>query len=783
MGERLFDVKVKALQSDNGGEFVVLSPHCAMLGITMRFSCPHTHPQNGLVERKIQHITEVGLSLLAKSGISLSYWWFAFSTAVHIINLLPTAVLHHTTPFSKLYNKRPNYSHLKVFGCACFPFLRPYNNSKLQFRSSKCIFLGYNSNHKGYLCLHPSGRLYVSATVDFNEHDFPFSSLMTPEAVVPQSAPITTAIIPSFPSLPHTPSNSSSSSFAPPVFPDTYSPLHPSDTSSSSSSNTSPQPTTAPPPQNTHPMVTRAKSGIQKPRIFLSSVPVAEPVNVSEALQVPEWKAAMESEYAALIKNDTWKLVPYEAHMNMISTKWLFRVKYNKDGSVERYKAQLVARGFQQHAGVDYFHIFSPVIKPMTLRVVFSLAVTRGWKIQQVDINNAFLNGSLKETVYIDQPEGFHSASQPHHVCKLVKALYGLKLAPKAWYDTLKGFLISSGFTHSLADHCLFHKAVNGKLLVLLVYVDDILITGDDPLMVQQLITALNSSFSLKHLGENNYFLGLEAHVTNQCISLTQSKYARELIAKAHLQNCKPSPTPLCPSHKLSCNDSSSFDNPSLYRSIIGGLQYLTLTRPDLSFSVNKLSQFLQEPTQNHWKACKRVLRYIRGTISNGLKFVPVCDFRLHGFADADYASSVDDRRSTSGLCVYLGPNLITWCSKKQQVVARSSTEVEYRSMALITTDLLWLHTLFSELHLPLLPPSIIWCDNQGAIKLSFSPAFHSRTKHIEVDVHFLREKVQSQVLDFRYISSDDQVADIFTKPLSPTRFLSLSSKLGMLQT
>lgn len=349
-----------------------------------------------------------------------------------------------------------------------------------------------------------------------------------------------------------------------------------------------------------------------------------------------------------------------------------------------------------------------------------------------------------------------------------------MKQAPKAWYEKLKAFLLAYGFTHSSADHCLFYLHTSAYTLLLLVYVDDILIIGSNNTAITYLIDTLHHKFSLKHLGLVNYFLGIEALLKSSSITLTQTKYAKDLLSKTGLLDSNPCPTPIFPGLKLSLKDSDPFSDPSLFRSVIGTLQYLTLTRPDISFAVNKLSQFLHEPTQNHWTACKRILRYIKGTLTHGLLFSPVSDFRINTFADADYAANLDDRRSTSGYCIKLGSNLISWCSKKQSVVARSSTEAEYRAFALAATDILWIRMLFHDLHSPLCSPSVLWCDNQGAITLAFSPAFHSRTKHVEVDVHFLREKVQNRVLDVRYVPTEDQPANILTKALSPTRFRTL---------
>lgn len=245
-------------------------------------------------------------------------------------------------------------------------------------------------------------------------------------------------------------------------------------------------------------MTTRAKDGVLH---YHSHLKITVPDTVSEALQFEEWKKVMTKEYTALMRNDTWALVPYSSDMNLISTKWIFRIKYTKDGGVERYKARLVARGFQQNAGIDFFQTYSPVVKPVTLRLIFSITITFGWGNQQVDIDNVFINGQLKETVYISQPEGFVDESKPSHVCKLIKALYGLKQAPKAWYDTFRSFLLKIGFQNLEADHCLFIKRVHNKLLLLLMYVYDILTTGDDHCLIFDLIGTLSHTFSLKYLG------------------------------------------------------------------------------------------------------------------------------------------------------------------------------------------------------------------------------------------------------------------------------------------
>ena len=528
-------------------------------------------------------------------------------------------------------------------------------------------------------------------------------------------------------------------------------------------------------------MLTRSKNGIHKPKAFLSDVlHELEPTTFKTAVTNPHWQEAMQKEIMALHANDTWSLVPYTEGMPLITSKWIFKTKYHSDGSIERHKARLVARGFQQTPGLDYTETYSPVIKPCTIRLVLTLAAHHNWDVQQIDINNAFLHGELKETVYMNQPQGFEDKQFPTHVCKLHKAIYGLRQAPRAWFDRLRTSLLRSGFINSKADTSLFFKRHHSKLLLILVYVDDILITGDDPALVHQLIKDLHFEFALKSLGSVNYFLGFEVFRNSTGIYLHQRKYVLDLLQSTHMLDSKPQDTPMCPSVKLSLDSGVPLEDPTPYRRIVGALQYLTMTRPDISFAVNKLSQYLKSPTTQHWSACKRVLRYLAGTSSLGLCFTRGVPLLLETFTDADWAGNIDDRRSTSGYLVFYGGNLISWSSKKQQVVARSSTESEYRSLALATSEIMWIQSLLTELQLPLSQPPVVWCDNLGASSLASNPVFHARTKHIEIDIHFVRDRVLANQLDVRYVESANQAADILTKPLPLPLFSHFRSKLQL---
>lgn len=488
----------------------------------------------------------------------------------------------------------------------------------------------------------------------------------------------------------------------------------------------------------------------------------------------------MLEEINAQIRNGTHELVPPRLDQNVVGCKWIFTIKYLPDGSVDRYKARLVARGFTQQPGKDFTDTFSPVIKSTTVRSVLHLAVNNDWSIRQIDVNNAFLQGRLKDEVYVKQPPGFVDQDRPHFVCRLKKALYGLRQAPRAWYQELRNYLLTLGFVNSVADTSLFIKRAGHQVLYVLVYVDDMLITGNDKSAISQLITTLDSRFSLKDLGETKYFLGVEMTRSSSGLHLHQQKYITDLLEKTKMTAAKPVSTPMSPTPKLSLKSGTKLDNASEYRATIGSLQYLSFTRPDIAYAVNKLSQYMHCPTDLHWSAAKRILRYLAGTPSHGILLRRNTPLTLHGFSDADWAGDVDDFLSTNAYVVYLGSSPISWSSRKQKGVARSSTEAEYRAVANAASEICWITSLLTELGVRLSTPHVIYCDNIGATHLSANPIFHSRMKHLALDFHFIRDNVQAGTLRVSHVSTRDQLADPLTKALSRPRFQELLSKLGV---
>ncbi|XP_019156720.1 PREDICTED: uncharacterized protein LOC109153270 [Ipomoea nil] len=397
----------------------------------------------------------------------------------------------------------------------------------------------------------------------------------------------------------------------------------------------------------------------------------------------------MDQEFNALLHNNTWRLVPPDPTMNIIGCKWVFRTKRTADGSIDRYKARLVAKGFNQVTGEEFFDTFSPVVKPTTVRILFSLAVSNKWTLRQLDVHNAFLNGHLAETVYMKQPPGYEDPTHPDHVC----------------------------FSSSKTDVSLFYHSAGVSKVFLLVYVDDIIMMGSDATLVESLLHRLASAFKIRDLGTPGFFLGIETVSANGGMILSQHRYMVDLLHRSGMTDCKSLTTPASVTQAVTPSD-QPFENPTQYQRIVGALQYLTITRPDLAYAVNRLCQFMHSPTDDHWVMVKRVLRYIKGTLNYGLRLSPSASSDIHAYSDSDWAGCPVDRKSTSGYAVFLGSNFFSWLSRKQRTVARSSTEAEYKALADVAAEVTWMVSLLRELGLHTGRPSNLWCDNLGATYL-----------------------------------------------------------------
>ncbi|MCH80835.1 retrovirus-related Pol polyprotein from transposon TNT 1-94 [Trifolium medium] len=848
-----FNANIKCIRSDNGKEFL-LKDFYAANGIVHQSSCVSTPQQNGIVERKHQHILGTARALLFQSHLPKLFWAHAVGHAVHIINRLPTPFLSNKSPFQILFNQLPDISTLKVFGSLAYAATLQSHRQKLDSRSRKCVTLGFQAGVKGHILFDlKTKEIFVSRDVVFFEHIFPYASSKNNSSNQSSSNTSHHSII--FDDIDFTSSHHdcSSSSHSPTLTPPSISSSH-DNTIPNSQINSSPQPNTGSPtlptndfsntpsqspsfhtpsidnpPHHNNPVTNpiRKSNRISHPPSYLQDYhhsiknhtvncisqlhpsssqckyplssfisydhissaqkhyalnisTLSEPSTYEEAMHNEQWKNAINVELSALLKNHTWDLVKLPSHKKAIGCKWVFKLKLHADGSVERHKARLVAKGFTQTEGIDYIDTFSPVVKMTTVRTFMAIAASQNWPLYQLDVNTAFLHGDLHEEVYMKPPPGLQLSS-PDLVCKLQRSLYGLKQASRQWNAKLTDTLISHGYTQSKADYSLFTKKSSVGFTAILVYVDDLVLGGTDMDEISQLKSLLDTKFSIKDLGILKYFLGFEVARSKKGISLCQRKYTLDLLQDAGLLATKPCPTPMQPHLQLHKSSGHPLTEPTTYRRLIGRLLYLTHSRPEIAYAVSKLSQFLDSPTDAHMLAGLHVLKYLKNNPDQGLFFSSSSSLQLKGYSDSDWGACPDTRRSTTGFCFFLGSSLISWKSKKQTVISRSSSEAEYRALAHATCEGQWLLYLLHDFLIPHDFPIILYCDNKSAMHIAANPVFHERTKHIEIDCHVVRDKLQAQVIHLLPVTSKEQIADIFTKSLHPGPFHTLHDKLGTL--
>jgi hypothetical protein len=515
------------------------------------------------------------------------------------------------------------------------------------------------------------------------------------------------------------------------------------------------------------------------------------PRSVAEAMSGPyadHWRDAMNLEYAALISNNTWCLVPRPKDSKPISTKWVFQIKYNPDGTILKFKARLVARGFVQVEGQDYNLTFAPVAKMNTIRLLFALAVDLGLTLKQFDIMTAFLNGDIDLELYITQPEGFISDLHPDYVCLLLKSLYGLKQSPRLWNFKFNSVVLDAGYVRSDMDPCLYIKRGEGNTVTyLLLYVDDGVIASNDDNEVNRLMDILKSSFQVKEMDRLTYLLGLQVDFdvnSRNILRLHQESYIQEICADFRLLECKPMSTP-CETrvHLPTYTTPQSGISMDLYRKGIGKLLYASnCTRPDISFVVGLLSRHLQFPGKEHFTLMLRVMKYLKNTANYGLVYysrvgqpnVPV------GYSDSSFADNRTDSKSTGGYTFNLSGAAITWRSKKQSLVSTSSTEAEYIALCDAVGESIWLRQIMNEMTGRITYPILVYCDNSPTISIASDVGVTTRNKHILVKYHYSREMIQKKYVVVEHISTSKNLADIMTKGLGSNKLQYFRSGLGV---
>ncbi|RVW52517.1 Retrovirus-related Pol polyprotein from transposon TNT 1-94 [Vitis vinifera] len=855
MVQTQFQAKIQVLRTDNAREYYhnILGSYLLENGIVHQSSCIDTPQQNGVAERKNRHLMEVARSLMIASNVPKQLWGEAVLTATYLINRMPSRILQFKTPCQILLAAYPSARiissiPIKVFGCTAFVHIHKSQRSKLDPTATKCIFLGYSPNQKGYKCYSPTTKkFYTSMDVTFFENQpfYPKTAIQGEnwstdefqfwETEISTTSPLSSSLPPQTDTTLSVPKNNSFD--VPSVTPESttqgskevivYSrkilkekpekppQKEPEDSTPPEQNQELDQDPSNPiaQPGNTiydlnssndlddldqpialrkgvrsctqHPISNHVYYGklSQNFQAFITSLEDDRiPSNIQEALQQPEWKTAVQEEIQALEKNGTWEISELPEGKRPVGCKWIFTVKHNPDGSINRFKARLVAKGFTQSYGIDYEETFAPVAKLNSIRVLLSVAVNLDWNLHQLDVKNAFLNGELEEEVYMKIPPSMETPENSGKVCKLRKSLYGLKQSPRAWFDRLTRVVKKHGFIQCQADHTLFMKhSKEGEMTLFIVYVDDIIITGDDEEGIGNLKKLLAREFEIKDLGQLRYFLGMEVGRTKEGIVVTQRKYVLDLLQETGMLGCKPVDTPMDPIGKIDKDNDSHPTDKDRYQRLVGKLIYLTHTRPDIGFAVSMVSRYMNNPNERNMKAVYRILQYLKKSPGRGLYFKKTSSREVEVFTDADWAGSLTDRRSTTGYCSYVWGNLVTWRSKKQSVVARSSAEAEFRAMAHGICEGMWLQRILKELGIISNSTMTVLCDNKATISIAKNPVQHDRTKHVEIDRHFIKEKLEGGTIRLMYIPSSRQTADILTKALPKTTYENMKSKLGML--
>ncbi|KAD4584677.1 hypothetical protein E3N88_22278 [Mikania micrantha] len=512
---------------------------------------------------------------------------------------------------------------------------------------------------------------------------------------------------------------------------------------------------------------------------FFSSL--GDPITYEQAAKDDKWVEAMKAEMASIERNQTWELVDLPSESVPIGVKWVYKTKLNEKGAVDKFKARLVVKGYAQKKGIDYNEVFAPVARWDTIRTILAVAAHNGWIVKQLDVKSAFLHGELKETIYVEQPKGFIKLGAEEKVYKLKKALYGLKQAPRAWFTRIEGYFVKEGFKKSAHDHTLFIKQVWNKVIIISLYVDDLIYTGNDIELCKEFCNSMKKEFEMTDLGQMKYFLGVEITQRSGSISMVQKKYAKEVLERFGLWEGNSVKNPIVPGSIFAVdNDAEQEVDDSEYKCLVGSLMYLTVTRPDLMFAVGFIARFMTKPKEFHMQLAKRILRYVKGTFNFGITYSKSSTGKLQVFTDSDYAQDIEDRRCTSGYVFLLSDAAISWSSRKQDIVALSSTEAEYVAAANCACHCVWLKGLLGELTGKKLGIVEINCDNNSTINLSMNPVMHRRTKHIDVRYHFLRELVNKDEVKLLFCPSIEQIADAMTKPIKLETFEKFRDCMGV---
>lgn len=813
---------IKRVRTDNGGEYIghEFQSILAHNGIIHETTNPHSPQQNGVAERKNRTLIETARCLLFESGIPLKLWPEAIRHANYLTNVLPSNALDGQTPIQVIFKRTVDLTRLLPFGTTGYA-KRTSELQKLDKQSVMVRYLGFEENTKGYrVQITETGQIVKARDVTFTTPDLVAPQRTTNSVWEPDSKDQENAVAPSACGSQNTPvimageelTSKTQNQHDNVKLIDSMNPYKRNTSAEETLSNDELEIETEAivPADEIHSdsnikemSMTRAADDHHVPTVEVNvhdnsslrrsqrSVRQPErlaftatkrrktnvdeikiPLTLDEALSLPEkiyWQEAIQSEFNSLIKNRTWTEVPQPTGVNIVTTRWVFDIKRNFDGSIQRYKARLVARGFTQQYGIDFHDTYSPVASYDSLRMVLALAAFKNWHIIQADVKTAFLNGKLDEDIYIRPPPGYKSTDG--FVLKLSKALYGLKQASRQWYQTLKNAVLRLHYQPINCEESLFVRCKDRETSIIWVYVDDMLFTGDSHTALQNDIKQLRKQFDIPKTQEAKYILGVsimrDRHTNT--IRIRQDRHIEDLLTKFDKLTKYNPYTPMQPVDIGILTTDSSPLTIHPYREVIGSLTHImNVTRPDIAFALSALSRFCSSPRENHWNELLRIVAYIRTTrrlclTYGGDKERP----ELLGYSDSDYASDSSRRTSQLGWIVIFNGGCISWKSHKSNVTAQSSCETELIATAKAANQIKYLRTLLSQLlGCVSIPTTILYCDNKSAIDVAKNENMKSKLKHVDVKTWSIRDKLKEKTIRLEYIGTKDQIADIMTKSL-----------------
>ena len=731
------------LRSDRGGEYE--SPFVdlfAQHGITHETTAPYSPQSNGVVERKNRTLKEIMNAMLISSGLPQNMWGEAILSANYLLNKVPKKKAEKT-PYELWKGMKPSYKYLRVWGCLAKVAVPLPKMVRIGPKTIDCIFIGYAHNSAAYRFLIYESNIpdihqntiMESRNASFFEDVFPYESKEKPSS----SKRVLETI-------------------------------HENCQDEDTDGEVEPR------------RSKRARTEKSFGPYFLTYMLEGEPQTYKEAVNSTEslmWKEAIKSEIDSILHNHTWELVDLPSSCKPLSSKWIFKRKWKVDGSIDKYKARLVIKGYRQTEGLDYFDTYSPVTRINSIRMVLAIAALKDLEVHQMDVKTAFLNGDLNEEIYIEQPEGFSAPGQEMKVCRLVKSLYGLKQAPKQWHEKFDNVMLSHGFKINECDKCVYVKDDEHVYVIVCLYVDDMLIIGSDDKMITSTKNMLNSRFDMKDMGLADVILGIKIKRTSDGLVLSQSHYVDNILGKFDKNKSGIARTPVDVTLHFSKNKGESVSQVE-YSRVIGSLMYLmSCTRPDIAYAVNKLSRYTSNPGAMHWQGIMRVLKYLRFTSDYGLHYTryPVV---LEEYSDAKWISNVKDSKSHSGYVFTLGGAAVSWKSSKLTVIARSTMESEFIALDKCGEEAEWLRHFLEDIpRWPKpVPPICIHCDSQSAIGRAQNSMYNGKSRHICHRHNTIKQQLSTGVISIDYVKSKDNIANPLTKGLN--RELVEKSSKGM---